>query len=88
MGAPPERGQEVPYSFRMPDEKTGTAVFDRSEYQLAAGRLFLLKIVTDKVVVKQIDNDLSGIDPTTADFPAVGRADPVNKAFFETAAGR
>ena len=43
---------------------------------------FLLKFVGDKVVVKQADKDLSGIDMPTADFAVVGRADPAIRVFF------
>jgi hypothetical protein len=76
-------GRTATVTFHLPDERSGTAQFEGTEYQLANGRVFLLKLVGDKVVVKQVDKDLSGIDLPTADFAAAGRADPVIRTFFE-----
>jgi hypothetical protein len=75
-------GKQVPYTFRMPDEKTGTVVIDGTEYQLTGGRVFLVKRVGDTVVVKQLDKDLTGIDLAKTDFQALGRADPAITGFF------
>lgn len=76
-------GKEAKFTFRMPDTKTGTADFEGKTYQLAEGRVFLLKPDRDRVVVKQVTKDLSGIDPSKADLAEIGRADPEIKGFFE-----
>lgn len=76
----------VDFSFRLPDEAAGTAVVDQSEYDLARGRVLLVRHDGEKAVVKQVGMDLSGFNALAADFAAVGRADPAIKAFFD--AGR
>jgi len=75
-------GQKSSYTYRIPKKNSGVAVFEGVEYQLAAGRVFLLKVVNGKVTVKQHDKDVSGIDFPAADFPAIGRADPAIREFF------
>ena len=60
-----------------------TVEFEGQTYQLADGRLFLVKLDGEKVVVKQVAKDLAGIDPSKADLAAVGKADPEIKGFFE-----
>jgi hypothetical protein len=76
-------GRTATVTFHTPDERSGTAAAEGVEYQLANGRVFLLKLAGDNVVVKQLDKDLSGIDLSTADYPAIGKADPAIRAFFE-----
>ena len=78
-------GRTVTVTFHIPDERSGTAQVEGAEYQLANGRVVLLKLVADKVVVKQVTMDLTGIDLAAADFAAVGRADPAIRAFFGAA---
>jgi hypothetical protein len=77
-------GRTSTVTFHISDERSGTVQCEGTEYQLANGRVFLLKLVGDKVVVKQVTKDLSDIDPLSADLAAIGRADPAIKAFFET----
>jgi hypothetical protein len=76
-------GRSANFSFQIPDERAGTVQFSDARYDLNRGRVFLVRLLHDSVVVKQVDLDLTPIDPTTADFAAVGRADPVVRAFFE-----
>jgi hypothetical protein len=80
-----KNGRKVDFSFRLPDERSGTAVVDGTEYDLTKGRLFLVRPEGETCVVKQVDNDLSGFDLASVDLAAIGRADPAIKGFFEVA---
>lgn len=75
-------GRKVAFSFRLPDERSGTAVVDGTQYDLTNGRLFLVRPAGDACAVKQLDKDLSAFDPS-ADLAALGRADPAIRTFFE-----
>jgi hypothetical protein len=81
-------GRSVDYSFQIPDNRSGTIQFGDAVYDLTGGRVFLVRLKNDSIVVKQVDLDLTAIDLPTADFAAVGRADPVVRAFFEERVGK
>ena len=78
-------GHRVAFRFSLPAGGSGTATVNGADYDLAKGRLFLVKPAGEKLEVRQLDADLSGIHPGKADLGAVGRANPEIKAFFETA---
>ncbi|HVK13874.1 MAG TPA: hypothetical protein VM597_34345 [Gemmataceae bacterium] len=78
-------GKTVRFTFDLPEGASGTLDVEGRAYSLADGRVFLLKRAGDGVAVKQVGLDVSGIDPGTADFATIGRADPAVKGFFDPA---
>jgi hypothetical protein len=83
-----DNGRTIAFSCRFPDERTGKVTIDGTEFDVARGRVFLMKFEGDKFAVKQVDKDLSTIKLDAADFGAIGRADPTIRSFFEPAAGQ
>lgn len=78
-----KNGRKVNYSFRLPDAKSGTLTLDGTEYDLANGRVFLVKPAGDKLEVKQIEKDFSTTEFNGADLAAIGRGESAIRTFFE-----
>lgn len=73
----------VPFTYSLPAGQPGTATVNGTAYNLADGRVFLVKPDGDKLVVKQVAVDLPGVNLGEADLAALGRATPAIRAFFE-----
>lgn len=71
------------FTYSLPTGQAGTAKVDGVEYDLAKGRLLLIKPEGDKLVVRQVDVDLSVQKLGTADLASFGRSIPLIRSFFE-----
>jgi hypothetical protein len=73
-----EAGDGSGYSFTVETEGGQTAVFEINgqRYDLAQGRLFIIRVTGDGRQVQQLDRDLSGVEPTSEGIIAFGRSDP------------
>jgi len=74
--------RRVPFKATSPDGKTGKLVIDGVEYDLAAGRLFLVATSGGKVQVKQLATDWSGLNLESPDFRAFAKGDREIQTFF------
>jgi hypothetical protein len=78
-------GRKVAFNFTLPAGGAGKATVDGTDFDLAKGRLFLVKPAGDKLEVRQVDAELPGWNAGSPDMAAVGRATPEIKTFFEPA---
>jgi hypothetical protein len=77
--------RRIPFRASSRDGQSGKVVIDGVEYDLAAGRLFLVATGADKVQVKQMANDLSGLRLEMPNFREFAKGEPEIMAFFQPA---
>lgn len=78
--APDGRGYE--YSVETSDGQQADFTIDGIPYDLAQGKLFLIRTAGDGTQVQQLDLDLSNLTPTNDGIEAFGQATPEIAAFI------
>lgn len=78
-------GRRVEWHLETADGMTATFTIDGQPYDLTQGTLFLISTREDATQIKQLERDLSNVEPTLESCEAFARSDPDVSDFIAAA---
>jgi hypothetical protein len=82
----PDKKPLVKWKGQTRDGKTGTVTINGTSYELTKGGLFLVSVNGEKATVRQLNTDLSAVEPSAKGLENFARTDPEVAKFVASAA--
>jgi hypothetical protein len=81
-----QEGQWVKWQGEIPEGQTGTVTINDLGYDLSRGALFLVTVENDKAKIRQLERDLSAVEPSQKGLETLAKTDPEVARFVADAA--
>jgi len=75
-------GRRVDWLLETTDGKTATLLINDQQYDLSKGALFLIKTRGERIQVRQLNSDLSALEPTNESCETFAKTDPDVSGFI------